>query len=55
MDDKMDDDPNAGLMKLMKQMYETGDDDMKRNINKAWSDAQDKKKDGLGDGMPALF
>jgi len=55
MDDKADDDPNAGLMKMMKQMYETGDDDMKRNINKAWSEAQDKKKDGLGDGLPAMF
>jgi len=50
---KMDDtnDPNAGMMKMMKQMYDEGDDEVKRNINKAWSEAQEKKKDG-GDGMP---
>jgi calcyclin binding protein len=53
MDDKMGD-PNDGLMKMMKQMYETGDDDMKRNINKAWTEAQDKKKDGTGDGSMSM-
>jgi len=54
MDPKADNDPNAGLMTLMKQMYETGDDDMKRNINKAWTEAQDKKKDGTGDGSMSM-
>jgi len=54
---KMDDpsDPNAGMMKMMKQMYDEGDDEVKRNINKAWSEAQEKKKDGLGDGTPMGF
>lgn len=42
---KMDkeEDPGASLMTLMKQMYEDGDDDMKRTIAKAWTEARDKK------------
>ncbi|EDR26986.1 calcyclin-binding protein, putative [Entamoeba dispar SAW760] len=39
-------DPQAGLMDMMKQMYEDGDDDMKRTIAKAWSEAHDKKLSG---------
>ncbi|KAF7286726.1 hypothetical protein GWI33_004349 [Rhynchophorus ferrugineus] len=35
-DDKSD--PSASLMNLMKNMYETGDDEMKRTIAKAWTD-----------------
>lgn len=44
-------------MKMMKQMYDDGDDEMKRTIKKAWTEAQDKKKTGgagdvgLGDFM----
>ncbi|VDP04330.1 unnamed protein product [Soboliphyme baturini] len=30
-------------MKLMKQMYNEGDDDVKRTISKAWYEAQTKK------------
>lgn len=30
-------------MNLMKQMYEEGDDEMKRTIAKAWTEARDKK------------
>jgi len=30
-------------MNLMKQMYEDGDDEMKRTIAKAWTEARDKK------------
>lgn len=33
---KKDQDPAAGLMDLMKKMYEEGDDEMKRTIAKAW-------------------
>ena len=34
------DDPTAGLMDLMKQMYEEGDDEMKRTIAKAWTESR---------------
>merc|ERR1712107_464060 len=30
-------DPSAGLMDMMKKMYEEGDDEMKRTIAKAWT------------------
>lgn len=39
-DDKSD--PSASLMNIMKNMYETGDDEMKRTIAKAWTDSQNK-------------
>ncbi len=35
-------DPGAGLMNLMKQMYDDGDDEMKRTIAKAWTESRDK-------------
>ena len=38
-----EEDPSAGLMKLMKQMYDEGDDEMKRNITKAWHESQEKR------------
>lgn len=38
-----DSDPSAGLMNIMKKMYESGDDDMKRMIAKAWTEGQEKK------------
>jgi len=44
-------DPSAGLMDMMKKMYEEGDDEMKRTIAKAWTEGQDKK--GMG-GMPGM-
>ncbi|XP_068617815.1 calcyclin-binding protein [Battus philenor] len=37
-------DPQESIMSLMKNMYETGDDDMKRMISKAWYEGQQKKK-----------
>eukprot|EP00252_Welwitschia_mirabilis_P014166 TRINITY_DN31211_c0_g1_i1.p1 TRINITY_DN31211_c0_g1~~TRINITY_DN31211_c0_g1_i1.p1 ORF type:complete len:219 (-),score=41.60 TRINITY_DN31211_c0_g1_i1:193-849(-) len=37
-------DPMAGIMDLMKNMYEEGDDDMKRTIAKAWTEARSGKK-----------
>ncbi|CBI30889.3 hypothetical protein VitviT2T_015423 [Vitis vinifera] len=36
-------DPMAGIMDLMKNMYEEGDDEMKQTIAKAWSDARSGK------------
>merc|ERR1711872_880045 len=46
-DDKAD--PSAGLMNMMKKMYEDGDDEMKRTIAKAWTEGQEKKnQDGFG-------
>lgn len=39
-------DPQAGIMNLMKKMYDEGDDDMKRTIAKAWTESQDKKAAG---------
>jgi len=44
-------DPSANLMTMMKQMYEDGDDDMKRTIAKAWTESRDKQSgemDNLG-------
>lgn len=43
------DDPNASIMNIMRQMYEDGDDDMKRTIAKAWTESQDKKAAAGGD------
>ncbi|KAG7526995.1 hypothetical protein JOB18_047908 [Solea senegalensis] len=36
-------DPSDGLMSMLKKIYEDGDDEMKRTINKAWSESQEKK------------
>lgn len=38
-----EDDPSAGLMDMMKQMYDDGDDEMKRTIAKAWTESRDKQ------------
>ena len=32
-------DAQASLMKMMKNLYDTGDDDMKRTINESWAKA----------------
>lgn len=37
--------PQAGLMKMMQQLYDNGDAETKRMINKAWHESQDKKKE----------
>ena len=47
-------DPSGSIMKLMKDMYDDGDDDMKRTIAKAWTESREKKggaglDSGLGD------
>jgi hypothetical protein len=36
-------------MKMMKKMYDEGDDNMKRTIAEAWTKAQDKKGGGMDD------
>ena len=43
-------DPQAGIMNLMKQMYDDGDDEMKRTIAKAWTESRDKEPGDGGDG-----
>jgi len=50
---KMDSsDPSQGIMDLMKNMYDEGDDDMKRTIAKAWIESREKnEKKG---GMPSM-
>ena len=44
-----DEDPGLGLMKLMKQMYDEGDDEMKKTIAKAWHESQEKRAKGTDD------
>lgn len=39
-------DPSDGLMSMLKKIYSEGDDEMKRTINKAWSESQEKKLKG---------
>ncbi|KAL8236028.1 hypothetical protein R6Q59_017109 [Mikania micrantha] len=36
-------DPMAGIMDLMTNMYQEGDDEMKKTIAKAWTDARSGK------------
>eukprot|EP00041_Stephanoeca_diplocostata_P009297 m.143001 g.143001 ORF g.143001 m.143001 type:complete len:228 (-) comp17682_c0_seq5:1422-2105(-) len=38
-----DADPQASIMGMMKDMYQSGDEDMKRLIAKAWTESKDKK------------
>ncbi|XP_041982143.1 calcyclin-binding protein [Aricia agestis] len=43
--DNMDNkDPQESIMGLMRNMYETGDDEMKKMISKAWYESQHKKR-----------
>ncbi|KAJ0230335.1 Calcyclin-binding protein [Hirschfeldia incana] len=44
-------DPMAGIMDLMKNMYEGGDEEMKKTIAKAWTDARSGK---AGDSLKGL-
>jgi len=39
-------DPSASLMNLMKKMYQDGDDEMKKTIAKAWTESQEKQRNG---------
>eukprot|EP00240_Pyramimonas_obovata_P012869 CAMPEP_0118933532 /NCGR_PEP_ID=MMETSP1169-20130426/12041_1 /TAXON_ID=36882 /ORGANISM="Pyramimonas obovata, Strain CCMP722" /LENGTH=252 /DNA_ID=CAMNT_0006876303 /DNA_START=66 /DNA_END=824 /DNA_ORIENTATION=- len=50
-------DPDAGLMNLMKNLYDEGDEDMKRTIAKSWTEAREGKKPeppSMDDLMPDL-
>lgn len=42
-----DKEPMSGLMQLMKNMYDDGDDEMKKNIAKAYSEAREGKSPGM--------
>ncbi|XP_029473792.1 calcyclin-binding protein [Rhinatrema bivittatum] len=44
-----DADPSAGLMNMLKKIYDDGDDEMKRTINKAWAESRDKQGKGEPD------
>lgn len=35
-------DPQASMMNMMKEMYESGDDEMKKMIAQSWTKAQDE-------------
>ena len=51
-------DPQASMMNMMKNMYDEGDDDMKRQIKKTWFESQQNKQNGGGaggiGGMPGM-
>jgi len=52
---KGDEDPMGGIMDLMKNMYNDGDDDMKKTIAQAFTDANKGKKAGMpGMDMPGM-
>ncbi|XP_073449523.1 calcyclin-binding protein [Aquarana catesbeiana] len=41
-----DGDPSAGLMNVLKKIYDDGDDEMKRTLNKAWVESREKQMKG---------
>jgi calcyclin binding protein len=41
-------DPSAGLLNVIRDLYDGGDDDMKRTIAQAWTSSQDARKTGTG-------
>ncbi|GAQ87180.1 calcyclin binding protein [Klebsormidium nitens] len=41
------DNPMAGIMDLMKTLYDEGDDEMKKTIAKTWTESQAGKKPGI--------
>lgn len=47
-DDK-EKDPQASIMEMMKKMYDEGDDEMKRTLNKAWMESREKATTGTMD------
>lgn len=51
VDDK---DPSAGLMDMMKKMYDSGNPEMKQMIAKAWSEGEQKKRAGGPDMLGGL-
>lgn len=49
-----DKDPSAGLMDMMKKMYDSGNPEMKQMIAKAWSDGEQKKRAGGGSDVDMM-
>ena len=47
-------DPQAGMMDMMKKMYDEGDDDMKRQIGKSMYESQQKQRGGDAGAMPDM-
>ncbi|KFG30364.1 SGS domain-containing protein [Toxoplasma gondii RUB] len=43
---EQDADPSASIMSLMKNLYEEGDDEMKRTIAKSWMESQQQRMSG---------
>ncbi|XP_069835619.1 calcyclin-binding protein [Dendropsophus ebraccatus] len=43
LDTDPDGDPSAGLMNVLKKIYDEGDDEMKRTLNKAWAESREKQ------------
>lgn len=41
--DKDSKDPTSGLMKIMQQMYQSGDTQTKQMIGKAWAEGEEKR------------
>lgn len=39
-------DPQESLMNMMKELYQSGDPNMKRMIAESWTKAQDKQQKG---------
>jgi len=46
-------DPGAGLMNMMKTLYDDGDEEMKKLIAKTWVESQDKSRKGGGGDLGA--
>jgi len=46
--DAQNDDPQASMMNMMKQLYQEGDDDMKRQIAKSFVESRSGKQPDLG-------
>lgn len=45
-EEEKDKDPSASLMEMMKELYETGDEQMKKTIAESWQKAQQDKSKG---------
>lgn len=44
-------DPGDGIMSMLRNLYDEGDDDMKRTLAKAWTEVQEKRKKGGDDDV----
>lgn len=48
---KKDSEPGDSIMSMLRNLYDEGDDDMKRTLAKAWTEVQEKRKKGSDDDM----